>query len=86
MQLMRDGLITMDLSVHSALQGRRQELSLRTAQRNFLRSTGISHSTIRQIERARFATNFLKEGFSIIVTVHKAGDYDQAQLPGRSAT
>ena len=79
-QLMRDGLITMDLSVHAALQGRRQELSIRSAQRHFLRTTGITHSTIRQIERARYATNLLKEGVSILDTVHKAGYYDQAHL------
>jgi AraC-like DNA-binding protein len=79
-RLAHDGLIAMDLSVNAALQGQRQELSLRSAQRHFLQATGISHSTIRQIERARHATNLLQEGVSILDTVHKAGYYDQAHL------
>ena len=45
------GLIAIDPSVDSALQGQRRGLSLRSAQRHFLRATGITHSTIRQIER-----------------------------------
>jgi AraC-like DNA-binding protein len=79
-RLVHDGLIAMDLSVNAALQGQRQELSLRSAQRHFLQATGITHSTIRQIERARHATNLLQEGVSILDTVHAAGYYDQAHL------
>jgi transcriptional regulator with XRE-family HTH domain len=79
-RLVHDGLIAMDLSVNAALQGERQELSLRSAQRHFLQATGITHSTIRQIERARHATNLLQEGVSILDTVHLAGYYDQAHL------
>ena len=45
------GLIAIDPSVDSALQGQRRGLSLRSAQRHFLRATGITHSTIRQIAR-----------------------------------
>jgi len=47
-------------------------LSLRTGQRHFLQATGMTHSTIRQIERARQATNLLKQGVSILDTVHEA--------------
>jgi AraC-like DNA-binding protein len=79
-RLVHDGLIAMDLSISAALQGQRQELSLRSAQRHFLQATGITHSTIRQIERARHATNLLQEGVSILDTVHLAGYYDQAHL------
>jgi AraC-like DNA-binding protein len=79
-RLVHDGLIAMDLSVRAALQGQRQELSLRSAQRHFLQATGITHSTIRQIERARHATNLLQDGVSILDTVHEAGYYDQAHL------
>jgi AraC-like DNA-binding protein len=79
-RLVHDGLIAMDLSVSAALQGQRQELSLRSAQRHFLHATGITHSTIRQIERARHATNLLQNGVSILDTVHEAGYYDQAHL------
>jgi hypothetical protein len=79
-RLVHDGLIAMDLSVSAALQGQRQEPSLRSAQRHFLQATGITHSTIRQIERARLATNLLQDGVSILDTVHEAGYYDQAHL------
>jgi AraC-like DNA-binding protein len=79
-RLVHDGLIAADLAVAAALQGQRQGLSLRSAQRHFLQATGISHSTIRQIERARHATNLLKEGVSILDTVDEAGYYDQAHL------
>jgi methylphosphotriester-DNA--protein-cysteine methyltransferase len=40
----------------------------------------VSHSTIRQIERARYATNLLREGTSILDAVQRAGYYDQAHL------
>jgi AraC-like DNA-binding protein len=79
-RLVNDGLITVDLSVDAALQGQRQELSIRSAQRHFLQATGITHSTIGQIERARHATNLLKQGVSILDTVHQAGYFDQAHL------
>jgi AraC-like DNA-binding protein len=79
-RLVANGLIAVDPSVDSALQGERQELSIRSAQRHFLQATGITHSTIRKIERARHATNLLKQGVSILDTVYQAGYYDQAHL------
>src|SRR5262249_31048648 len=75
-RIVRDGLIAVDLPVEAVLQGERQELSLRSAQRHFLQATGMAHGTIRQIERARHATLLLKEGASILDTVHEAGYYD----------
>jgi AraC-like DNA-binding protein len=78
-RLADQGLIAVDLSVDSALRGQREQ-SIRSAQRHFLHATGISHGTIRQIERARHATNLLKQGASILDTVHQAGYYDQAHL------
>jgi len=79
-RLVHDGLIVTDHSVGSVLQGHRPELSVRSAQRHFLHATGITHSTIRQIERARYATNLLKQGVSILDTVYQAGYFDQAHL------
>jgi AraC-like DNA-binding protein len=79
-RLVHDGLIAVDLPVDAALQGQRQELSKRSSQRHFLQATGMTHSTIRQIERARHATNLLKQGVSILDTVHEAGYFDQAHL------
>ena len=79
-RLVRAGLIVVDLTVESALLGAQRELSLRSAQRHFLQATGITHGTIRQIERARHATNLLKQGVPILDTVHQAGYFDQAHL------
>jgi AraC-like DNA-binding protein len=79
-RLAHDGLIARDLAVATALQGHRQDLSVRSAQRHFLQATGMTHSTFRQIERARHATNLLKQGVSILDTVHEAGYFDQAHL------
>jgi len=79
-RLVRNGLIAIDLSVDAALQGHRKELSLRSVQRHFLQATGMTHGTIRQIERARYATNLLRQGVSILDTVHEAGYLDHAHL------
>jgi hypothetical protein len=79
-RLVHDGLIVVDGAVQAVLQGHRQDLSVRSAQRHFVQATGLTHSAIRQIERARHATNLLKRGVSILDTVHEAGYYDQAHL------
>ncbi|WP_031498213.1 helix-turn-helix domain-containing protein [Bryobacter aggregatus] len=83
-RLVQKGILTRDLAVDAAVQGQGQVqvqvLSLRSAQRHFLRATGLSHCTVRQIERARHATNLLKQGVSILDTVHEAGYFDQAHL------
>jgi AraC-like DNA-binding protein len=79
-RLVRDGLIVADALVNAALQGQPRGQSLRSTQRHFLQATGMTYSTIRQIERARHATNLLKQGVSILDAVHKAGYFDQAHL------
>lgn len=78
-KLMKAGLISHDLIVDAALQGE-PKLSLRSIQRHFLHSTGMSYTLFRQIERARYATTLLKEGSSIADAVHSAGYFDQAHL------
>jgi AraC-like DNA-binding protein len=79
-RLVQKGIITRDAAVDAAVRRQGQAPSLRSAQRHFLRATGLTHSTIRQIERARHATNLLRQGFSILDTVHEAGYFDQAHL------
>jgi AraC-like DNA-binding protein len=79
-RLVRNGLIAVDHAVSAALQRQEQDLSVRSAQRHFLRATGMTQGAIRQIERARRATNLLREGTSILDTVHQAGYFDQAHL------
>ena len=79
-RLVKASLLSRDPAVDAALQGQPQTRSLRSTQRHFLRATGITCATFRQIERARYATNLLREGVSILDAVHLAGYFDQAHL------
>jgi AraC-like DNA-binding protein len=79
-RLVQRSLVVRDSAVQAALQDDRQALSLRTAQRRFLQATGMTRGTFRQIERARYATNLLRQGVSILDTVYEAGFFDQAHL------
>ena len=80
LRLVRKGLIVRDSIVDAVIHRHSQTLSLRSTQRHFLRATGITYSTWRQIERARHATNLLREGVSILDTVYQAGYFDQPHL------
>jgi Helix-turn-helix domain len=79
-RLARKGVIARDAIVDAVLHHHPQTLSLRSTQRHFLRATGMTFSTWRQIERARHATNLLREGVSILDTVDQAGYFDQPHL------
>lgn len=78
--LARQDLLARDPVVEGALQGQPRNLSVRTARRHFLRTTGLTQKTIRQIERARYATVLLQEGMSILDVVHAADYFDQPHL------
>jgi hypothetical protein len=79
-RLVRSGVIVRDRIVSEVLQDQAPSLSLRSEQRHFLRATGMTYATYRQIERARFAANLLKQGMPILDTIHLAGYFDQAHL------
>jgi hypothetical protein len=79
-RLAGEGLISVDPAVEAAVRGERLNLSIRSTQRRFLQTTGMTQVTIRQIERARRAANLLREGASILDTVHHLGYFDQAHL------
>ena len=79
-RLVREGIVVRDAGVEAALDNQPGRLPIRSAQRHFLRATGITHRTVRQIERARYATTLLKQGVSILDTVYDAGYFDQAHL------
>lgn len=79
-QLAHEGLLTREPVVDAALQNQPQELSLRAVQYRFLRATGLTKNTVRQIERAKQATALLEQGFSILDTAYQAGYFDQAHL------
>ncbi|HEV7716996.1 MAG TPA: helix-turn-helix domain-containing protein, partial [Steroidobacteraceae bacterium] len=50
------------------------------AQRHFLYATGMTHTTLKQIERARRATQLLREGVSASDVALEAGYFDQPHL------
>jgi hypothetical protein len=79
-RLVRDGLLVREPVVAAAMRGGLHDLSLRSVQRRFLQTTGLSQSTVRQIERARQAMALLQQGASILDAVHAAGYYDQPHL------
>lgn len=79
-RLVKTGLVVRDAPLQAALDGDPHALSPRTAQRRFLRATGMSHTFTRQVERARHATVLLKSEMPIVDVAHEAGYFDQAHL------
>lgn len=79
-RLARDGMLLYDPVVAAVLQGQPVSASLRTVQRRFLQATGVTHGTLLQIQRARLATNLLKQGVSILDAVDMAGYADQPHM------
>jgi AraC-like DNA-binding protein len=79
-RLVRKGLLARDPVVDAASQGQLKDCDPRTLQRHFLWATGLTQSSVRQIERARYATYLLQQGVSILDTVEQAGYFDQPHL------
>jgi AraC-like DNA-binding protein len=79
-RLVRRGLLVRDVAVAVALSGDDAALNARTAQRHFVHATGMSHATLKQIDRARHATMLLRDGLSPSDVAVAAGYFDQAHL------
>jgi AraC-like DNA-binding protein len=79
-RLVREGLLVHDSVIDVALQEQPQAMSPRNIQRRFLRATGMTYSTIFQIQRAREATSLLQEGVSILDAVDRVGYSDQSHM------
>jgi len=79
-RLARAGLLVRDPVVEAVLEGRPHQWSPRSVQHHFLHATGLSHTAIRQIERARQAASLLQQGRSIADVMGQAGYYDQPHL------
>jgi hypothetical protein len=79
-RLLNEGIIARDRTVEAVVHGHPHRLSLRSAQRHFLRATGLTYTQFRQIERARHAASLLREGLPIADVVYQAGYYDQPHL------
>jgi AraC-like DNA-binding protein len=79
-RLVRKDLVKRDPEITAALSDEPRAFSTRTAQRRFLRVMGMPYNVMRQIERARFAVNLLREDVSIADVVWQCGYYDHAHL------
>jgi AraC-like DNA-binding protein len=79
-RLAQSGNLSRDSIVEDILLRKPGQLSLRSSQRHFLRSTGVTYATFRQIERARRATCLLREGVPILDVVSRLGYFDQPHL------
>lgn len=79
-RLVRQGQLIYEPVVDDVLQGRFCDLSLHSMQRRFLRATGLTHGTVSQIQRARYAMGLLQQGICIHDTVAQAGYADQPHL------
>ena len=79
-RLTRTGIVARSPIVDDVLREEPAPRVVRSAQRHFLRSTGMTYATYRQVERSRYAANLLRQGASILDTVHQAGYFDQAHL------
>lgn len=79
-RLERHGLLVRESDVSAALHGLPTKQSIRSTQRRFLRAVGLTHGGIHQINRARYATVLLKQGYSITDTIRLAGYSDQPHL------
>lgn len=79
-RLARAGLIVRDPLVADVLGDQHSQVTTRTQQRRFLHVTGLTRGAIHQIERARHATNLLRQGDAISSVAYDAGYFDQAHL------
>jgi hypothetical protein len=79
-RLVKGGLLALDPGVRAAAQGHSTGLSPRSLQRRFLRATGLTQGTFRQIERAKWAVEQLENGDPILDVVQQSGYSDQAHL------
>ena len=79
-RLVRDGLLVREHVVDTVLQSRPVAFSSRTVRRRFLLTTGLTPTTIQQIERAQQAATLLADGVAILDTVYQLGYADQPHM------
>jgi hypothetical protein len=79
-RMARQGLLVREPVVNEVLQNHSPDLSSRTVRRRFLHTTGLTPTTIQQIERAQQAAALLEQGIPILDAVFQAGYADQPHL------
>jgi AraC-like DNA-binding protein len=78
--LARGGALVRDPIVEQTLLREPVDLTERSVQRRFLRATGLTYGTVRQMERAKRTIALLTAGTSILEAVEIAGYSDQAHM------
>src|SRR5579872_80967 len=79
-RLAKRGALVRDPVVEQTLRRKPVAITERSVQRRFLRATGLTYGTVRQIERAERAVALLTAGISIADAVEVAGYSDQAHM------
>jgi AraC-like DNA-binding protein len=81
-RLEREGLLAHDQLVPAAAahHASARDVSVRSVQHRFLHATGLTRSTVRQIERAHAAAALLERGVAVLDAVHDAGYFDQSHM------
>lgn len=79
-RLARDGALVRDPIVEQTMLRQPVAITERSVQRRFLRATGVTYGTVRQIERAKRTAALLSAGTSILEAVEIAGYSDQAHM------
>ncbi|MBI5670580.1 MAG: helix-turn-helix transcriptional regulator [Chloroflexi bacterium] len=79
-RLAREGVIAWEPVVNATLHGQSPAVSSRTVRRRFRLATGLTPTTIVQIERAQQAAALLEQGVPILDVVYQAGYADQPHL------
>ncbi len=79
-RLVHGGLLVRDPIVDNVMQDYPLDLSPRTLQYRFQRATGLTRRTIQQIQRARQATELLKQDYPILDAAYQLGYFDQSHL------
>jgi AraC-like DNA-binding protein len=79
-RLVKGGALVRDSVVEQTLLRKDVGITERSVQRRFLRATGLTYATVRQIERAKRAAELLTAGTPILDAVEIAGYSDQAHM------
>ena len=78
--LFRLGIVRVDHDVVAVLDDQPSPSAVRTMQLRFLRSTGLSHSLLMQIQRTRDLVALLRSGEDVNDVAFQLNFYDQAHL------
>lgn len=79
-RLVKDGALVRDPVVEQTLLREPVSITERSVQRRFLKATGLTYGTVRQIERAERVAALLTAGTSILEAVEITGYSDQAHM------